>query len=635
MTEEEEILSIEAEAAAALAKKSQPPAAPDPNAPGKMESFLRGAVDMLLFGADDEIGAGVRTGFGYLGNYDEDVAESRALKEEARDTNPWSFGAGNLVGSVPSMMVPGLNAVRGASFGSNLIRGAFGGAAMGGAYGLGSGEGGLTDRLDDAGQGMLVGGTVGAAAPVVGRGVGAVWRALTGRATPAARIVARGIRDDVGDTAGAQRGLDELGPDAMVADLGTNLQRQAGAVASVPGRGQTIVTEALRNRQRGTNARILGDTDAAIGAAPVPRFVEEGFDETRQALGPLYERALQGAKAVDTQPIANEIDSMLPNVRGPAQAALRDIRTQLDITGAPGTLDPSPRTLLEVRHSIDGILEGATTDNNTRRVLRIVRRQVDAELANKVPDIKAVDSQFADVARQREAFQRGRTALDSGRESLHPQEIARDMAAGPTDTMMGPSGVPIALRQGARAEIDRLLRTNTNDAVKMQGILKGEGSWNRDRLVQLFGEERAGQLFHILERESRFAATAKRALENSETAARQLAQEEIAPAARQNSGLIRKALNPLTWSDALMHIPDRVRAGNMARRSGNTQEEVGHLLTGGDDTIQAIARALLELRRSEGVEAGVTRALTAGGRGGVVPLEVTVPIGGRFKVIGQ
>ena len=45
---------------------------------GSVDAFMRGAADAATFGFADEIAAGLGTGFGYLGDYDQELARQRA-----------------------------------------------------------------------------------------------------------------------------------------------------------------------------------------------------------------------------------------------------------------------------------------------------------------------------------------------------------------------------------------------------------------------------------------------------------------------------------------------------------------------------------------------------------------------------
>lgn len=598
-----------------------PPAAPSSSVPGMIESAGRGFADMASFGLDDEIAAGLRTGFGFTGDYSADVAGARSRKKAAQEANPGSFLAGQVVGAIPSMVIPGTNIVRGAALGAKIGRGMASGAALGGAYGVGSGEGGVMPRVVSGLEGSVVGGLAGGVVPALGAGVGRVAGGMKMKGAPA--MAGRALTDDglTADTARAR--LAELGPDAMIADLGPNLQRQAGALASVPGRAQETVRTAIGDRARGANARIQSDLDATIGPAPIPSRVDAEIVAGQRALRPEYEAALQGASAVDTSPIALALESEAVNLRGPAQAAVRSVRDMLNVTGT-NVLDPNPATLLQTRQAIDGMISGQT-DRNVIRVLSEVRKRVDEELTNAVPGIKAVDAKYAELARQREALERGQTVLDSGRTAPRPAELADEVAAAaqPRGEMVGPSAVPLRLSQGARAEIDRIVGTNTNDVVALNRLIKGEGSWNRDRLATLFGPERADRIIRVLDREKQFADTANTVTRNSETAARQAAQREVAPDVRGVDPGALESFGNLNFGSAVRRGVNFFTGGRAAEKQALRNEDLARVLTMGggprntDPVVDELARALIARTRSENAEQAFNRLATPVGRASV------------------
>lgn len=108
------------------------------------DDFVRGAADMATFGTADEISA-LMSGGDYSANLE---------GERARDD---AGGAARFSGQMAgALAMPGM--------GARTAMGAAGqGAALGGAYGFGSGEGGFDERLQNAGVGALVGGAAGGA----------------------------------------------------------------------------------------------------------------------------------------------------------------------------------------------------------------------------------------------------------------------------------------------------------------------------------------------------------------------------------------------------------------------------------------------------------------------------------------
>jgi hypothetical protein len=519
------------------------------------------------------------------------------------------------------MVLPGIEAVRGASLGGKVVNATLTGGAMGGTYGFGSGEGGPVNRAMSAAEGGLAGATLGAVVPLAGAGIRGVAQALRGAGTSskAVQMVADAMTRDGMTPADVTARLNELGPDAMIADTGPNLQRQAGALASTPSRGQQIVRDALLQRSEGANARIQGDTNTILGPAPIPSQVDAGIKASQRALGPEYDAALQGAKAVDTKPLADTLDSQIVALRGDAQAAIEKVRPMLNIKGTD-VLDPNPATLHQTRMAIDDMIT-PTTPDNVKRVLTNARQQIDAELTANVPGIKAVDAKYAELARQREALVRGQTVLDSGRDAPRPAELAAEMTAGaqPRGSMVGPSAVPYRLSQGARAEIDRIIGTKGNDVVALNGVIKGDGSWNRDRLATLFGQDKADKIINVVDRERTFANSTETIIGKPETAARIAAQRELSPAA-SGPGVVRSLLN-FKPGDAAARLVDKVGGGMATARQNAIHEEIAQLLSRQgpqvSQAVAAVARALRQRAAAHGIETGVNRLLTPVSRAAV------------------
>lgn len=561
-------------------------AAPPPS-PGAPESFLRGGADGLLMGWGDEGAAalGINPFQGnWGGQYDANLASVRAKQDAAQKANPAAYAGGQVTGAVAPMLLPGVGAVmapvRGAGVISNATRLGVAGAGLGAAYGAGSANGDWANRVMGGVGGAEVGGALGFGTPYAGRAIGYGLNAaaapfrnstLPSAAVRAGALLNRATGND-GLTTGQRLGqaLSGIGPDAVPVDLGPNSQRQAGALASLPGEAQTTVRDALTSRDAGANARIGNEVDSALGPAPVPSAIEAGIRTNQDALGPAYDAAFANAKAVDTGKLALNLDAQTVNARGAGQKAAQKVREMLNVVGTDH-LDPNPRTLFETRNAIDGML---ATEQDPKAVafLKGTRRQVDDLLRVAVPGIKDVDAQYAELARQKDALARGQQVLDSGRTAPRPTELADEVMQGalPQGTAVGPSAVPFRLGQGARAEIDRIVGTNSNDVVALNKMIKGEGSWNRDRLATLFGQDAADKVIALVDRERRYAGTSSVMRTNSETAARTAAQKEVA------TDTPRVAW---TATDVVPRALDWVARQQAAARQSSTNSELARMLT--------------------------------------------------------
>jgi hypothetical protein len=506
-----------------------------------LASTIDGApiVGPILKGGAERAAAGISSLLNGQ-SYADNLEVARGLTRMAQDEHPYITTAGNITGAVGGTLpaVMAAPAAFGGGSGSLFLRSllsAGSGAGIGGTDAAVRSGGDMEQTLRGAGAGF----GMGILGPIAGKAVGAGarnvidWFGLRSLAKAAgttpktvSRLAQAAARDGLDDAAIRSR-LAELGPDAMLADLGPNLSGYTGALANMPGRGQQSVRRALDARHAGANARLAAAVDDTLGRAPVPSYIDDMIAEGQRAVGQQYGQVFRNALAVDTTRIAEGLESKAVNLRGEAQKAVQRVRSMLNVSGTD-VLDPNPGTLFQTRQAIDGMM-ATETNPKVIQALAEVRSQVDDVLARSVPGLKEVDGQFAELARQREALQRGQAVLDSGRTAPRPVELAQEAAEGalPQGRFMGPSGGTARMRQGARAEIDRILGNNANDVSRLNTLIKSDGDWNRARLATLFGHEKADRLFRVLENEQLFATTRNNAMGNSFTAGRQQAIAEL------------------------------------------------------------------------------------------------------------
>lgn len=498
---------------------------------------------------------------------------------------------GGIAGTIP--MVAAAPAAFGAGGGSllgrTLMAGA-GGAVLGGADSAVRSGGDIGAIAKGAG----LGGAFGGLGPIVGRAIGT----LTRSAEPMLDDLTRGARNyltkELGNPAkmaALQESLNKLGPDATLSDVSPEWMGVARGAASRPGSRDQIVT-ALTARDAGKNARLRTDLDTSLGQSPIPSRIEADLEQMRGRVAEGYREVFRDARAVDTQGLANDLDSLVTNLRGPAQKAVQQARGYLDI---PGTdqLDPHPGALFETRQALDGLL---TTEQNPKVIgqLTAIRRRVDETLAAAVPGIKDIDAPFSELMRQSEALQRGGMVFDSGKTATRPEELLQEMtmAARPQGAMVGPSGAPYRARQGARAEIDRLTGTKLNDPQALSSALKGEGDWNRDKLRILFGNNEADQALSAIDREMIFRNTHNRVTSGSDTAM----------ASRFGDFLDQSARGPRVPMDATMtgiglrgtqKVAQALLNGNAAAKAERFASELGGLSVARGDVRDEIVAALM------------------------------------------
>lgn len=592
--------------------------------------FLEGlpVVGPLIRGGADRLGAGIRS-YMYDTPYEDELSfvqgRSGELKQEMPTLDTASQIGGAVAGTLP--LVAAAPAAFGAGGGSLLARS--GASALSGAS-LATADAGVRTQgdIEAMKNAALWGGGLGLVGPAVGDLVGAGVRKVAERAGPtlsrAQRLFGQAAGRDAVDDVAAR--VSAMGPDAMPMDLGPNLQRQAGALAASPGEAQNTVRSAIAARDAGANARIMGSVDDALGRAPDMTAIQRQISDNMEALGPEYQKVFKNARRVDTTRIAHDLESKAINLRGAAQQAAKKVRNMLNVVGVD-ELDPNPRTLFETRQAIDGML-ATETDPKAISLLAETRKSVDNRLAASVPGIKKVDARWAELARQREALGRGQQVLESGRTAPRPTDLADEFASGalPQGEMVGPSAVPMRIREGARSEIERIIGTNANDRVALQRLIKGEGDWNRSRLATLFGQDRADKIIRVLDVERAFADTSQTVTRNSETAARAAAMGEVSP--QREPGLIRSALN-MRFGDAAADIGDRAIGSARTATQQRSNEELARLLTSRDPkaitrTIQLVQNAARRGDISAQQAKQIVQGITLGGAQPRQPLELTV-----------
>lgn len=509
-----------------------------------------GAQGLTLGLADESYGLtqGIRSllnGGTFSEGYERGREEYNGRDKTAREANPVTAAVAEAAGSIVPMVAAGGTALgaramglTGGSLAARSAASAGSGAALGAVQGFNSGEGGVGERLESAKAPFVTGGVLGVVSPTIGLGVGKAVNAATnwirgagtvppGMTKAAADLLAEDFSRAGGSQAITQR-MTELGPEAMLLDASPSLTGRAQGLAILPETREGIVTP-LVARNRGTNARVNADVDAAIGPAPVPSQIEAGLAASRDATAEGYGPVMRSARAADTSALADRLEEAAINLRGPAQRAVQDVRRMLDIPGAPGQLDPNPQALHSVREAIDGLMK---TEQNPQvvRQLTMARQQVDEALGRAAPGIKAVDARYAELARQSEGLERGARVLDSGRTAVRPSELADEIAQGalPQGQQIGPSAVPVRMRQGLRADIDREIGNRANDLEALKKVIKGDGDWNRDKLALVFGRDEADRVIASVDREAAFRNAYNKVVENSQTAQRMAGAQGVA-----------------------------------------------------------------------------------------------------------
>jgi hypothetical protein len=490
--------------------------------------------------------------------YDQALAKIRANNAASTAAHPYLETAGNVYGGIAALAPVGATATGARALGiagENLLQRAIAGGITGGV--IGAADAGA--RGESVGMGGAVGGAFGLAAPGVGKLVGAGTEAAgnlltrsflnrpAGLSPGAANILTEAIGADSPSAVAATLG--RLGPQGMLAEAGPSLEGLAAGMIPRPGEGKTILTNAVRQRAAGANARLNADVNEAIGPARDPVAVTAEILGQRKAQdAAAYSKALAEAPDVDVSGLVRTIDQALKTAEGGQKTALQTLRGRL-VTGeataaqpaAPtGLVDasgnaimrpgaparPAPlQTNAENLHNIKGELDavikygapglgvegGAVA--RTQGSLKAARRQLNSALEEQVPGYAEANKGSAALAKQAEAVETGTKVLGSGQSTPTPEAVSAMLAGMSAEERK-------ALAQGTRGEIERLLGVKVNDLTALKTALQGEGGWNTAKLASIFGEGATNRLTSAVGREAHFADTTNKLLQNSQTANR-------------------------------------------------------------------------------------------------------------------
>lgn len=292
---------------------------------GYVANLARTALGQgALLGFGDEVEAGLRTGFGLLGDYDETVKDVRGQVKSFADENPATALAAEIGGGLVTGGLGGARAA-GTALGRKILAkggtaglaGAIG-AGEGAIAGAGAGEG-AGGRLSGALVGGTLGGALGASAPAainaVKSGVGRIKSGVSDKAAQStADLKAIQALEEAGTTPQAvQKSLDETSAmgvtDAMIPDVaGEATRRLARGATTIAGDGGDVATKALDERAANLGDEIANDVGSVLAGG---KSATQALDEiaTRQAAnaGNDYDAAFNVNGTPVTVPVSDDI----------------------------------------------------------------------------------------------------------------------------------------------------------------------------------------------------------------------------------------------------------------------------------------------------------------------------------------
>jgi hypothetical protein len=503
-------------------------------------------------------------------DYSSNLAAERNRSNTFHEEHPYAATGANLFGNVlgtiagARVLAPLIPAAAPAA--APLSLGAKTGLSAGAGFGIGGVQGAAEskdwtdlpqvakDTAIGAGEGFALGGILPSAGRVLGNGYNLLADALT-----STEGMSRGASKHLGaallaDTAPAvQQRMGQLGSDAMLADAGPAFLGKAQGATLNSDEGRSILGNALTARNEGTNQRIMRDVNRALGPAEDPQTVTNAIREHRTNVdNQAYPAALGNAPDVQTAPILQQIDDMIPRSVGMERRALTNLREMMMTTERRPLLDaqghpqydnlgnerfrdiPVSQNDAEVLHKIKGELDnvieydatglGVPAAALTRQqgALKHLRCELNGALEDQVPGYLEANRQSAALARRGTAVDLGTQYLGSGKTTASPGRFADEF------TRLEP-GEQIAFAKGSRGNIERVLGTKANDLQALRGELQGEGGWNTDKIATVHGQHAADELAGSVDRNLKFRDTYNKVVENSQTAQRQAAARAMKP----------------------------------------------------------------------------------------------------------
>ena len=380
--------------------QSQPVSQPSPPQVSKTESALRGGAQGLSFGFADEATARLESITKDI-PYEKALKETRAAYRQAQEANPITYTGSEIAGGVAGGALTSLIPVVGqAATGAKLGRLAAIGAGTGALSGLGMSEG---QDIGEIARDVGIGGALGGALPVIGRGIAKATQSLKPLADEAIKTTTTGF------TGKTRAFLDQL--DKNPEQVKRIEEKFAGDLQS----------------------EVLPEISMKID-----RFVERNpFAQRAKINSRLSVEKIPENVRVNKSPAINEIDKVLDVLKKDtvtdtsreAQKILGDYKFRIiNELGTPETGVPSSDVLgrdlkVFLQNIGDDIEKHGGYGNplkNTKvgQTLKNVRRALDQELKDKAPDyreiMRTVNNDTAASVRLTKQFM-NKEGVDSGK----------------------------------------------------------------------------------------------------------------------------------------------------------------------------------------------------------------------------
>ena len=414
----------------------------------------RTALQGLTLGFGDEAEAGLRTGFGLLGDYDATVADIRSNIKDFRKENPTGALALELGGGLGTGIL-GATRLAGSALGKEILKrygttgfGAGLGATEGAIAGVGAGED-VGSRITGGLVGGTFGGALGGAIPSainVGKGVidrvSLPFRGDKAVQTAADRKIVQGIERSDKTVEDVAKEIQST-PNAMIADTGTGTQRLTRGAAGASGEGAETAQRNLDERMLGLGDEIADDINQVFN---VNKSSFDVLDDIANKQKANANQDYNNAFNLDGKPVTVSSDKVKPFLGLPAfDEAIEQARSLAKLEGfdLPTNIDDlskidnfSIKELHYIKMGLDEVLglgkrgtSKTSIGRGVERALKTKRSEFVKLIDDASPKIDGKSSyeiarnKFAGDARIREAVEDGGNFLRA-----KPEEIDRAIA---------------------------------------------------------------------------------------------------------------------------------------------------------------------------------------------------------------
>lgn len=388
-----------------------------------------------------------------------------------------------------------------------------------------------------------------------------------------------------------QRMLDELGPDAIPADLGNNFARLLRAASNEVPRVESVAKEVLDERHAGQFGRILNAVDDSTGTSSLS--VDDEIIRLEKATKPIITDLYEQARTSDFK-ISEPLKRLFSGKNSLARARVKANQKLIDKEALGETITDLDIVDATKRELDDQIGAAIRKGENAKAadLVRLKNRMID-EVDNASPIYKEARDAFAGVKELENAADLGGNYL-----KLKPREM-REITKS-----MGESEKKMFKLGAKQAIIDRLDNMQvTADSVKRLFGKNGDVQ----KLRYLFDDEAAFKRFSdTLEKEALFSMTRRAAQANSTTVKQAMDIKDARQALDRAASLLA---NPAQAAGELSLITKGLSGDKSSKVYTEALEKAGDLLLVSGKIDQKRLIKMLERGNREEIERVLKRVI--------------------------